>query len=349
MQPPAPEPAVASWENRALLASVEIGKVLTAMLDLRSILKRIVEKLTELIPAQNWSLLLREEESGELVFEVAAGFKVGALQGLRIAPGEGISGQTALAGQTRIISDVRRDPGFSDRIDRLTGFTTRSLVCIPLRCRGKVLGVIEIVNLDDMERFRQRDLQILEILADYAAIAIENARLFQRVEMLSISDEYTGLYNARYLHRMLDSLLADPETASSGLAVAFMDIDHFKRVVDHYGHLLGSRVLREVGQTILGVLGPRDVAVKYGGDEFVLVMPGRGKGEALELVRRVLAALQVRPFLAGEAQPVRITASFGVATFPEDARSKKDLLLLADQAMYHVKRSGKNAAAAHAM
>jgi len=270
-------------EARALLASVEIGKVLTAMLDLQSILKLIVEKLKELIPAQNWSLLLRDEASGELVFEVAAGFRDGEVQGLRIAPGEGISGQTALAGQTRIIPDVRCEPCFSDRIDRKTGFTTRSVVCIPLQCRGKVLGVIEMVNLDDMAGFRHARLPILEILADYAAIAIENARLFERVEMLSISDEYTGLYNARYLHRLLDDLLADPAAVEDGFSVVFVDIDHFKRVVDHYGHLLGSRVLREVGQKILGVLGPRDVAIKYGGDEFVLVLPGRSKVDALDL------------------------------------------------------------------
>ncbi len=347
--PPCNDTLCPPLESRALLASVEIGKVLTAMLDLTSILKLIVEKLKELIPAQNWSLLLRDEASGELVFEVAAGFHNGEMQGLRIAPGEGISGQTALSGQTRIIPDVRQEPFFSDRIDRLTGFTTRSVVCIPLQCRGKVLGVIEIVNLDAMAQFRQNRLPILEILADYAAIAIENARLFARVEMLSISDEYTGLYNARYLHRLLDDLVADPSAAKAGFAVAFMDIDHFKQVVDHYGHLLGSRVLREVGQKILGLLGPRDVAVKYGGDEFVLVLPGRSKAEALELTRQVLAAMRQSLFLASEAEPVRITASFGVAVFPQDARSKKEVLLLADQAMYQVKRSTKNAVAAHGM
>jgi len=329
-------------EKRLVMACLEVGKLLTSTLDLDEILRLILVKMSELIPAGPWSLLLKDPETGELTFKIIVGVDQERVAGIRIAKGEGIAGYVAESGESLFIEDVHRDPRFFPWVDEMTGFTTRSIVCVPLRIRGRIPGVIEVVNVSDIPLFKARYLPVLTILADYAAIAIENARFVSRIRQMSITDEYTGLYNARYLHQKLDEALSGEGPGERGVAVVFVDLDDFKRVVDTYGHLLGSQVLKEVGRTMASCLRPGDLLFKYGGDEYVILLSGCVKEEARALVRGVLEKIRETPYLQEEDRPVRLTASFGIAVYPEDAGNKKDLLLLADQAMYSVKASTKN-------
>lgn len=336
-------PKEGSFETKALLACLEIGKLLTSTLDLRGILQLIVDRVSDLIAAENWSILLRNETSGELTFEIVAGVEEGLLKGLCLAPGEGIAGQVAETGEAILVPDVTEDSRFSPRADEQTGFLTQSIACLPLQAHGQVVGVIEVVNVRDFEAFRKRDLPVLKILADYAAIAIQNARLFSRIEELSITDEYTGLPNARHLYQVLDDLLERADAEGTPVAVVFVDMDNFKSVVDAHGHLLGTRALREVGETMAAHLRPQDHLFKYGGDEFVLVLPGRTKEEAKGFVEKLCRAVSETTFLNSEGDGVRISASFGLAVYPLDARSQREILMAADRALYKVKRTTKNA------
>lgn len=329
-------------ESRALMACVEVGKLLTSTLDIKEILDRIMTKVSELIEAQNWSLLLRDEDSGELTFEIMVGVEKERIRDIRMACGEGVAGHVAESGEPLLLSNVREDSRFSRRVDALTGFTTESIFCVPLKTHGKVLGVIEVINVKDRELFESNYLPVLTLLADYAAIAIQNARFVSRIQRMSITDEYTGLYNARYLHQVLEDLIRDAGEQGKKLAVVFVDVDNFKQVVDSYGHFLGSRVLKEMGRTISSCLSDEDLLVKYGGDEYVIVLPGKSREEAKQLVEKILQTIRSSTYLDTESIPVKVTASFGIAVYPEDARSKKELLLLADKAMYSIKDSTKN-------
>ena len=340
-----PDKKLPSATAEALLACVEVGKALTSTYNIKEILALIMEKISELIHAQNWSLLLKDGATGDLTFEIAVGIDKQQVSGVRIAPGEGIAGRVAQTGEMEIVGDVRSTPTFNQKVDRQTGFSTESIVCIPLKTHGKVLGVVELVNLKDMETFRSKELTILTILADYAAVAIENSRFFEKIQRMSIIDEYTGLYNARYLHQVLERLVGEADAGGPGVTVVFVDMDNFKKVVDTYGHLSGSRVLREVGEVISTCLSADDILIKYGGDEFVILLPGKNKAQALALIETVIGALRANTFLKSEKEPIKATASFGLASYPEDAANKKDLLLLADKAMYRVKRSTKNGVA----
>ena len=270
------------------------------------------------------------------------GIKKDVLEGVRLPPGKGIAGCVAEEGSPRFIHDAQSDPRLMREIDERSGFTTRSIVCVPLNIHGKVLGVIEIVNVEDMDGFRSRKLPILTILADYAAIAIENARLFSRIERMSVTDEYTGLYNARYLYRTLEGVLRRAGEEEKPAAVVFVDIDNFKELVDSRGHLLGSRTLKEIGSTILKTLNPEDILIKYGGDEYVIILPEQGKEETRKIIEGVQRAVCEAEYLVSTGKPVRVTASFGVAFFPEDGRDAKSLLLAADRRMYRVKNADKN-------
>ncbi len=333
-------------EAGRIKACLEIGKLLTSTLKLKEVLEVIIQKARQLIDAQNWSLLLKDESTGELVFKIVEGNNHEFLKGVRIAKGAGIVSQVVKTGVPLFISNVNKDPWFNSEIDKVTGFKTRSIVCIPLKIHGKTLGVIEIVNVKNMRTFKSRDLPVVTILADYAAIAIENSRHLSKIRKMTVTDEYTGLYNARYLHNVLEKLLKKAHEKKTGLAVVFVDIDDFKTIVDEYGHLAGTQVLKEVGETISNGLNKKDILIKYGGDEYVIVLPDSDKKTAISRIQKILKSLRSSTYLKKEKHPVRVTASFGIAMYPEDAKTKKDLLLAADNSMYRVKKTCKNSVGA---
>lgn len=325
-----------------LVPCLEIGKLLTSTFERKKILEFIMRWVSQLIPAQNWSLLLKDDETGELKFEVIVGVDPEKVRDIRIDLGEGIAGIVAQTGEPLFVNDAVHDPRLNRNVDDKTGFVTESIVCIPLKIHGKTAGVIEMVNIEDMEKFREEKVPILTILSEYAAIAIENSKYITKIRNMSITDEYTGLYNARFMHEKLESLIREAEINGGVLSVAFIDLDDFKNVVDTYGHLAGSNVLREIGSTIRRCLDGKDIVFKYGGDEFVLVMPGRDKGSAINQSRKVLKVIREAAYLEKENHPVKLTASFGVASYPEDAIDRKELLLAADSSMYKVKNTTKN-------
>lgn len=335
--------SISQTETDRLRACLEIGKLLTSTRNLDEILALILKKGSDLIEAANWSLLLRDRMTGELSFEVVVGIDGQSVRGIRLQPGVGIAGYVAETGLPLFISDVTSDPRFNPEIDERTGFITTSAICVPLKTRDTVLGVIEVINPADIDEFRERDLPFMLILSDYAAIAIENAQYVEEINRLAITDEYTGLFNARFLHRTMDKLTKESRQSGESFSVVFMDIDDFKNVVDTHGHLLGSRVLKEIGVTIQEHLSTEDIIVKYGGDEYVLILPRTDKRAAEKRIARIREAIERTPYLEFLEHPVMVTASFGLATFPDDTDSKRELLIAADNSMYRVKRTGKNA------
>ncbi len=160
---------------------------------------------------------------------------------------------------------------------------------------------------------------------------------------LAIHDSLTGLYNTRHLYRALEDLIIESEAGGLSFSLIFMDMDNFKRVVDAYGHLNGSQALKEVAQTIEDSLTEPAFGVAYGGDEFVVVLPGLDKLKALEKAEEIRFRMKETVYLSGQGHSVRLSASFGIATFPDDAVDLSGLLALADQAMFHVKEKGKDA------
>jgi diguanylate cyclase (GGDEF)-like protein len=325
--------------DRQLLTCVEIGKAVTSTLNMDEILVTILKRLSELIKAKNWTLYLLDQQAGELHFEVVVGLDTRRLRDVRIKLGEGIAGQAALTGEPIIVPEgVLDDPRFSRRVDELTGFTTRSLICLPLKIQRSVIGVLEVVNPEDPALFDESLMPVLSILADYVAIAIANARNYQEIEALSVTDDVTGFYNTRFLHQHLDGLL----DLGRPVSLVFLDLDDFKHVVDSHGHLLGSKVLKEVAVVIASCLGEDDRLVRYGGDEYVVILPGQDKQAAVTRTREIRQALEGALFLRSDGLNLRISASFGIASYPQDAESKRELLQVADGCMYRSKQLGKN-------
>ncbi len=325
-----------------LLACLEFSKALAGIYDMEALLTAVLERIKILIPARNWSLLLLDRQTQELYFAVVVGVDPDRLKGVRLKLGEGAAGAVAQTGNPLFIPDVNQDPRFTDRVDAITGFDTRSLIILPLRVRGEVVGVFEVVNVEDEKFFLEKYLPLLAILGDYVAIAVDNVYNLQRLEARTYIDEVTGFYNTRYLACKLDSHIPELLARHRELSVIFLDLDNFKGIVDLHGHLLGSKVLGEAARVINTVLGPDDSLVRYGGDEFILLLPHRSQGEALQLARHLRETLNRSQFLTDEGINLRLTASYGIATLPQDAQDKETLLLIADRAMFFGKNRGKD-------
>jgi diguanylate cyclase (GGDEF)-like protein len=324
----------------------ELGKALTSSLQLDQVLRTIMEKLDEFLQPDTWSLLLMDQAKQELYFELAIGKNAQALKDMRIKVGEGIAGWVAQTQQAVIVADVRTDTRFLAQMDQKTRTETKSIVAVPVRFRDTCLGVIELVNCVGVEGFNDRDLALLEALADFAAIALENARHVQKIQELTIKDDCTDLFNARHLNAILETEVYRSQRDGLQCSLIFMDLDHFKSVNDTHGHLTGSTLLAEIGQVLRAHCRQTDSAFRYGGDEFVILLPQTSKESATMVARRLHKLIRERVWLASENLSVHITSSMGVACFPTDAHSKAELLHLADEAMYFVKNGGRDSVAA---
>lgn len=324
----------------------DIAKALTSTLQLDQVLKTIMEKVNDLMSPDTWSLLLVDEETNELYFQVATGIAAEKLKDVRVRVGEGIAGWVAQSGEAAIVPDVSADPRFSGQVDKVTNMLTHSVICVPIRTKDRVLGVIEIINYVGKRDFGTEDLGLLQAMADYAAIALENAIHVKRIHELTITDDVTALYNARHLNFVLETEIYRSNRYHYEFSLIFIDLDHFKEVNDTHGHLVGSKLLREIAEVVRSSLRLIDYAFRYGGDEFVVLLPQTGKESATVVAKRLHQRLNDARFIADENLNLHVTASLGLACFPVDANTKAELVRLADEAMYLVKNTSRNNIAA---
>lgn len=332
-----------STARRELNFYEEVSKTLTSSLGLNDILSKIMKKTKEMTKAEVWSILLVDEETGELVFEKTVGKKAKEIQKFRLKMGEGIAGWVAQEGIPVVVPDVSKDERFFGKIDEAIHFKTKSLMCVPIKSKDQVIGVLEVVNKTTGEPFTKEDLELLMRLVDQTAIAIERASLYQKMAELAITDDLTKLFNTRYLNRTIETEVQRSSRYNTSVSLIFMDIDYFKLVNDHHGHLIGSKLLVELGQLLIKNLRSIDIVARYGGDEFVIVLPQTPPKAAVQIAERIRKIVEQNVFLKKEGYSLKITASFGVASYPESAKSKEELLRLADEAMYKVKYQTRNA------
>ncbi len=324
----------------------------------------VLRKANEFVPSEAGSILLddpskkqRDRERNTLTFIAAFGDKADNLVGQRVPAEKGIGGHVYITGQSYRTDNLVEDQLFYPRIDEATDYHTQTLVAIPIRIEHEVCGVLELVNRRHASEYSRQDLNLLEIFAGYISISIQNVLDGRMAQEIAKRDNLTGLFNDRYLHIALSSIIGECRETERDLSLLFIDLDFFKRVNDSHGHLAGSQVLREVGQ-ILQQCSQKVEAIpaRYGGDEFVIAAPGVPIEQAIDLAEEIRETIVNTTFCSkpGEVQTdvlnlKGLTCSIGVASLDRHGsksssteRSKSTLLRLSDAAMYVAKETGRN-------
>jgi diguanylate cyclase (GGDEF)-like protein len=263
-----------------------------------------------------------------------------ALERYELPSHAGISRWVLLEGQPVHVPDVGQDPRYHPSIDSLPGLRTSAVLAAPLKVRDAVLGVLVAVNRLDASLFDMRHLRVLSLLANQTAIAIENGKLYRHAEQLAVTDDLTQVYNYRFLKMALRREVKRAARFSQNFSVMMVDVDNLKRYNDRNGHLRGSEVLRTIAQILVREARSIDLVAKYGGDEFVVILPQTSRKGACVLAERIKQTVEASAFPL--VAPGVITVSIGVATYPENGVSAGELLEAADIALYAAKQAGKN-------
>lgn len=341
------------------------GLSLKNEVDLDLVLRQILQKANEFVPSESGSILLDDpyrkvatRKDNELVFIATFGNSSSNLVGQRLSAQNGIVGRVYQTGTPHLSTDVGTDRYFYRDIDEATGHKSLSIVAVPIYIGKHVCGVLELINRVDGQSFTHRDMTLLEIFAGYTSFTLQNALDAKRAHELAKKDDLTGLYNDRWFHVRLTETLAEARRTGREAVLLFIDLDHFKWVNDCHGHLAGSQVLREVGFLLKRIVHRTDATVaRYGGDEFVAILPDTTLDEGLRMCEEIRRTIESTTFLEREwgfsMPPVNLrgilSASVGIARFAPEAGSiasvdmdKNELLRRADVAMYHAKSLGKN-------
>lgn len=323
----------------------DVSRALNETLELQDLLGRITSLVGERLGIPRTSLMLVGEE-GRL--ELRAAWPKQAPVGLSFAPGEGACGRAAAERRPVYVPDLSSRDGLYVKRGVAGEATAGSLIAVPLVHQDTVLGVLNLER-PAVDAFRTEEHELLQAVADQAAVAVQNARLHAQTVALSITDPLTGAPNRRHLFQRLEMEIARAHRFGTQLSVLMVDIDHFKQLNDQNGHRAGDEVLQRVADLLGSSVRKVDLLARYGGEEFMVLLPQVPKEEASGVAEKLRKAVAETPDEYGPGQPLgRVTISVGVANLPVDATDQEKLVDCADSALYAAKRAGRDKAIAYA-
>jgi len=311
---------------------VDIGKAVVRAKSISETLNEIMHQIGVIFSPLNWSILLKNAKTGDLVFTLVVGQNADKLRGQRLPKGEGVAGWIADTGQSLIIEDVTKDTRFSSRVDLLTGFRTESIIGVPLMTDRKVFGVIELINKLDGESFTPFELKVLGSIADFAAIAIEKAYYYQALNRLANTDPLTGVLNRRAFDRLYIREAEMCKRYGLTFSLLMVDIDNFKSINDTFGHPAGDQILVGIAELLQRCTRKVDTICRYGGDEFVVLMPNTPREAAGEARRRIDQQIEKRNSLNPK---IPYEVSIGMHTV--DSEDDSNAMVILDDDLYREK------------
>jgi two-component system cell cycle response regulator len=314
-----------------------LGVTLRSTHDFEAMLGVILDTAAVTLRARAGALYLLQPGARELHTEVVVGYEPPA--GAVLHLGEGVAGTVAASGRPLLMSEANGEAAPRPPAEP----SAPTALGVPLFRGERFMGVLALYGRSLPDPFEEDDLDTLGSFAAQASVAIENVLLHQEAQRLSITDGLTGVWNRRYLALTLAKEIERAQRFERPLSVLMVDIDHFKDVNDAHGHLRGDEVLVELSRRMLSrIRGEIDTLARFGGEEFVIVLPETPREGARVVANKLRRAVRTKAFISDGGPEVRVTVSIGVAVFPEDGSSVEELLQAADVAMYKAKRRGRD-------
>lgn len=315
-------------------ALFEIGKLIGSDLDPGILLSRIAELICQLIDAKACSVMLLDADRKRLLAKAAYGLRTERMHSLSFRVGEGVAGWVVERGEPALIADVAADARFVTLPMNQTPIA--SMLCVPLLARGERVGVVTATS-ERTGAFDSTHLELVRFIATTIALDIENVRLHR----VAVTDPLTGAFNREFLMARLPQEIEAAKERDGTVSIAMVDVDHFKSVNDQYGHGVGDMVLSEVARRLRNAIRAGDLLVRYGGEEFLAVLPKADAGRAWEVGERMRQRVAERAFDIGDGMALILRISVGVAQWRKD-ESMPDLIERADVALYGAKERGRN-------
>jgi len=317
---------------------------INSILELDKVLDLIIQKAIQVVGAERGSLMLFDHKTEELYIKSSIGLSKKTVSTVRIAPGEGIAGWVFKEDKPLLIKEGAKDPRFL-KFNK-TKEELRSIISIPLKIKDQVVGVINVDNKREGNIFNLDDLKLLSVFANETAIAIQNAQLHQEIKQLAITDDLTGLHNFRYLRERLEEEVKRAQRYERPLALIMADIDYFKNYNDAFGHLEGNRVLKNLANILRVNVREVDIVGRYGGEEFIIILPEAGKEEAQEIAERIRLKVEKYKFINknnhSDEKKLALTLSLGITSCFQENITPQGLVQKVDQALYQAKGKGRN-------
>ncbi|MDD5368308.1 MAG: diguanylate cyclase [Anaerolineaceae bacterium] len=315
------------------LTSLEIN----SELDLNLLLSSIVERAVKMTGVSTGLLYLLPP--GEQYLELVIGYHLpDHYLGEKLPVGQGLSGTVARTGELMWVPDYQAWEG---RLSYFSSTTFRQSLSVPLKFRGRTIGVIDLSDLQTVGPFTDEQIHLTKLFADQAAIAIENARLYSETQQQAITDELTGLYNRRGFAQLGNREVQRSQRFGNPLSAIAIDIDHFKQINDNYGHAAGDTILISLANRIREYLRGLDISARLGGDEFIILLLENDQAAAFMATERIKAQLTSMPYHA-DSWEIQVSLSMGVAGVTKATHDLPMLLQQADQALYQAKKAGGN-------
>jgi diguanylate cyclase (GGDEF)-like protein len=323
--------------KKHLAALYRITSVAQTTVNQQAVLDKIIENITKEFGAVNVALLLFDEVKEVLIVRAHTSYFQEFGSSVQIALGEGICGYAAQQREVIYIPNVKDDSRYI-----YSGSDCVSELAIPLVIKDKLLGVLDIETTEKRE-FRDMDIDMFRSIANQIAITIDHANYVSQVQVQAITDGMTGLYNYRYFRTCLLQEFKRAKRYERPLAFLMMDIDWFKMYNDHYGHQKGDVILRKIANLIHSAVRDVDIVVRYGGEEFAVILPETSIYDATVIAERIRKNVAEFPFEHYETQPLGfLSVSIGIAGFPRDATNDVELIQHADSALYAAKDANRN-------